>query len=130
MTNKRAQSPLQPLHRFPELRPGQTWRESNVDPVNEALNTAVERIVNRKIAESFGGKLPIKIPKAKTPRELVAEVQSEPETITHREKNYVCHVIVYKAEGFLVKTWVQIDDGKVIRQEASLMDDKLTLQRE
>ncbi|WP_020468367.1 hypothetical protein [Zavarzinella formosa] len=130
LTSKRAESPLQPLHRFPELRPGQTWREANIDPVNEALNTAIERVVNRKIAEQFGGRLPFKLPTAKTPRELLAEVQAEPETITHRDKSYVCHVIVYKAEGFLVKTWVQIEDGKVIRQEASLMDDKLMLQRE
>lgn len=130
LTSKRTQSPLQPLHRFPELRPGQTWREANVDPVNEALNTAIERVVNRKLAEQFGGKLPFKIPKANTPRELVAEVQAEPETITHLKKDYLCQVIVYKAEGFLVKTWVQIEDGKVIRQEASLMNDKLTLQRE
>jgi hypothetical protein len=130
LSTKRAQSPLQPLHRFPELRPGQTWRESNVDPVSEAMNTAIERVVNRKISEQFGGKLPFKLPSAKTPRELLAEVQAEPETITHRDKSYVCHVIVYKAEGFLVRTWVQIEDGKVMRQEASLMDDRLTLQRE
>ncbi len=129
LSNKRASSPLQPLHRFPPLRPGQTWRESNVDPVTEALNTAIERVVNRKIAEQIG-KLPFKLPTAKTPRELLAEVQAEPETITHRDKSYECQVIVYKAEGFLVKTWVQIEDGKVIRQEASLMDDRLILQRE
>lgn len=130
LASKRAQTPLQPLHRFPELRTGQTWREANIDPVSEALNTAIERIVAKKLAEQLGGKLPFKLPKANTPRELVAEVQSEPETITHRERQYPCHVVVYKADSFVVKTWVLIEDGKVIRQEASLMDDKLILQRE
>lgn len=130
LTNKRAQSPFQPLHRFPTLRPGQTWREANVDPVNDALNTAVERVVTRKIAEQFGGRMPIKLPTPKTAKEFIAEVQGEPETITHREKEYVCHLIIYKADDMVMKTWVQINDGKVIRQEASMMGDQLTMQRE
>ncbi|HJZ90878.1 MAG TPA: hypothetical protein VKE40_08395, partial [Gemmataceae bacterium] len=64
------------------------------------------------------------------PRELLAEVQVETEPVTHRGKTHTCRVIVYRAEKVTARTWVDVQDGKVVRQEATMLGETMALQRE
>jgi hypothetical protein len=124
LVSKNAFSPLQPLQKYPALRPGQTWRASNVDPVSDALHGAMERVV----AGLTGTK--VTLPAVKRPTEFLARVQPDMEEITHKEKTYTCRVILFEAEGVKARTWVDFRDGRVIRQEATMFGDMMVLQRE
>jgi hypothetical protein len=122
LVSKNAFSPLQPFQKYPPLRPGQTWRVSNLDPVTDALEGAMQQIVTKTVG------LSVTMPQQ--PKELLAQVQAETEEITHRARTYTCRVIVYKADKITARTWVDVQDGKVVRQEASMMGDTLVLQRD
>jgi hypothetical protein len=122
LVSKNAFSPLQPFQKFPPLRPGQTWRVSNLDPVSDALDGALKQVIYKQ----FGLRLAV----PEQPRELLAEVQTETEAVTHRGKTHTCRVIVYRAEKVTARTWVDVEDGKVVRQEATLMGETMALQRE
>jgi hypothetical protein len=122
LVSKNAFSPLQPFQKFPPLRPGQTWRVSNLDPVSDALDGALKQVIYKQ----FGLRLTI----PEQPRELLAQVQEETEPVTHRGKTHTCRVIVYRAEKVIARTWVDVEDGKVVRQEASLLGETMALQRE
>ena len=41
-----------------------------------------------------------------------------------------CWVIAYRSGEARAKTWVRVSDGKVLRQEASLLGDHIALERE
>lgn len=122
LTSKNAFSPLQPLQKYPPLRPGQTWRVSNLDPVSEAMNAAMQQIVSKQWGFKF-------IP-PEQPKELRAEVQRDTEEITHRDRTYTCRVIVFEGDRVSARTWVDVADGKVIRQEATGMGETIRLQRD
>lgn len=132
LTSKNAFSPLQPLQKYPALKPGQTWKVSAVDPASEALAAAVRQVGNRLLEEAFpNGKAPLKFPTTKSvPQDLLAEVQADTTTITHRGKSYTCRVIVFRADEVKARTWVDVTDGKVIRQEALGMGESIIMQRE
>lgn len=132
LTTKNAFSPLQPLQKYPSLRAGQSWVVSSVDPASEALAAAIRQVGNRMLADAFpNGKAPFKLPsmQAETP-ELRAEVQRDLETLTYKDKTYTCRLIVFKGESIKARTWVDIADGKVLRQEATGMGEVIVLQRE
>ena len=135
LASKNAFSPFQPLQKYPPLRPGQSWRVANIDPVSETLSAAIKQMIAKMLADNsanpkkkeaaFG--LPTT---ASPPKEMLAQVLDETEVIEYRGKSYTCWVIAYKADDVKARTWVDITDGKVIRQEATGMGDKLILQRE
>ncbi|HEX3148160.1 MAG TPA: hypothetical protein VHR66_08745 [Gemmataceae bacterium] len=130
LVSKNAFSPMQPMQKYPPLRPGQTWRVANLDPVTDALEGAVRQIADKLQREALGGKVLIALPKNKRPKELLAQVQSETEEIAHKGKTYTCRIIVFQADDVKARTWVDIADGRVIRQEASSSGDTIVLQRE
>jgi hypothetical protein len=123
-------SPLQPGQKYPPLRPGQTWRASNIDPVSDATEGAMRQVVARMLAELFQGKAPIGLPKIERPTELLAVVQSDTEEITHANKTYTCRVIVFEATGTKARVWVDVSDGRVVQQEVTGRGETLVLQRE
>jgi hypothetical protein len=131
MKSKQAFSPLQPMHKFPPLRPGQTWTESNVDPVSDVLSAALEQVAKKWLAETLPGQsIPNLFKNKAAARELRAEVQTETEPIPYRGNDRICRVIVYKGEDLRMRTWVDIVDGRVLKQEATSLGEKLILQRE
>jgi hypothetical protein len=118
------------MQKYPALRPGQSWRVANVDPVSDALHGAIEQVIARMLREAFPGGGKVTLPAVKRPTELLAQVQPELERIVYRDKEYVCRVILFEAEGVKARTWVDFTDGRVVRQEASMFGDTLVLQRE
>jgi hypothetical protein len=115
-------APLEPLHKYPPLRVGQSWRLSNVDTVSEGLSLAFRQAVTKKIGVELGG------PGA--PKEVRARVTADTEEIIHRERTYVCRMIVFEADRVIARVWFDITDGKVIRQEATVLGQVLILQRD
>lgn len=115
-------APLDPLHKYPPLRAGQTWRLSNVDTVSEMLAMAFRQAVTKKTGVAL-----LSPPSVK---EVRAQVASDTEKIVHRERTYTCQVIVFEADHVVARVWIDVNDGKVIRQEASALDQLLILQRD
>jgi hypothetical protein len=119
-----ALNPLQPVNRIAHIRPGQRWTVHEVNPLGEALAALFQEQV---------GKHGLRVPEE--PRDaFLAEVGSSPELLRWglpgREKESVCWVIDYRRGDATARTWVQVSDGKVLRQEAILMGDRLALERE
>jgi hypothetical protein len=130
LVSKNAFSPLQPLQKYSALRPGQTWRVANVDPVSDALDGAMRQVVARMMQDAFAGKNSFALPIPKRPKELLAEVQPELDYLTYKGKTYVCRVIVFHGEDLRARTWVDFTDGRVVRQEAGGYGETLVMQRE
>lgn len=130
LVSKNAFSPLQPGQKYPPLRPGQTWRANNIDPVNDALEGAMRQVVNRMLQDAFQGRAPIGLPTTKRPTELLARVQDETETLRNRDKTWTCRVIVFEAGDLKARVWVDVTDGRVARQEAGGYGELLVLQRD
>jgi hypothetical protein len=130
LVSKNAFSPLQPGQKYPPLRPGQTWRASNIDPVNDAMSGAVRQIVTRMLNEAFQGKAPFGIPAIRQPTELLARVQDDTEQVTNENKTYTCRVIRFEGDGVKARVWVDVTDGRVVRQEVAGRGESLVLQRE
>jgi hypothetical protein len=107
-------NPLQPVARV-KVRPGQRWKITNVDP----LATAIEA--------SFGQ---LRMGRAVSPpKTLLAEV-SEARILEHAGKKISCYVIEYRSDDAAGSSWVQVDDGKVLRQEVNWSGERMTLLRE
>jgi hypothetical protein len=131
LTTRKANTPLQPIHRFENLRPGQRWTEANIDPVSEALSAATRQVMTKLVTSALEGqKLPFKIPEIQTPKELRAEVLAEPEVLDYGPEKVSCWVIEYTAKDIKSRTWVDRRDGKIIQQEASGLGEKLLMRRE
>jgi hypothetical protein len=130
LVSKNAFSPLQPGQKYPPLRPGQTWRATNIDPVHDAIDGATRQVVMKLVAEVTGGKSPVKLPAPDTPKELLARVQSDTETVTGRDQAHTCRVIVFEGGDWKARVWVDVTDGRVVRQEAGGYGETLVLQRD
>lgn len=114
-----ALNPLQPVNRITSIRPGQSWFVNEIDPLGDALGAFFK--------QKFQGAIPE--PK-KEP--LFAEVLPDPEPLTWGKKRdeAMCWVIAYQSGEARARTWVRISDGRVLRQEASLMGDRIALERD
>jgi hypothetical protein len=130
LVSRNAFTPLQPGQKYPPLKPGQTWRASNIDPVSDATEGAVRQVVLRMLNELFEGKAPVGLPNFKRPTELLARVQDETDSISYGGKTWTCRVILFEAEEIKARVWVDVTDGRVVRQEASGRGETLVLQRE
>jgi len=109
-------NPLQPWNRLINVRPGQTWRMTLFDPLNDSLTRMVP-----------GLKPGV--------RYLEAGVLKEPDELSWGNQNVACLVIEYRGDEFIARTWVRQSDGLVLRQEAvkkenTLEQDRMTLERE
>jgi len=114
-----ALNPLQPVNRIVGIRPGQRWTVNEIDPLGDAIAALFK--------EKFKGVAP---EQKKEP--LLAEVQSEEESLLwgRQREESLCWVIAYRSGEARARTWVRVGDGKVLRQEASLMGDRIALERE
>jgi hypothetical protein len=112
--------PLEPVSRLANLRPGRRWVVREVNPLEEA----VAALFREKLGELAKGR-----PERKR-EPLIAEVLSDPKTMRWNDADVSCWVIEYRAGGEVrARTWVRVGDGKVLRQEASLMGEQLAIER-
>ncbi|MBY0512413.1 MAG: hypothetical protein K2P78_00705 [Gemmataceae bacterium] len=118
--NGHAISPLQVQNRITGLRAGQTWEVREIDPLGDAVAA---------LAKAEVRKLGLAIPERKRER-IIAEVGSSPEPLAWRGGEVACWVIEYRARDAKAKTWVRAADGKVLRQEAFGLGEKLAVVRE
>jgi hypothetical protein len=115
-----ALNPLQVTNRITGLKAGQHWVVQEIDPLGEAVATLVKGLV-RKAGLPF--------PERK--REAIfARVSSAPEVLTWHGQEERCWVIDYRGGEARAKTWVRESDGKVLRQEAFGMGERLTVDRD
>jgi hypothetical protein len=109
-------NPLHPVNRITGLRPGQQWRMPLVNPLVDA------------VAATVADKLPLF---KQGPRFLNAAVLNQSRLLSYEGRTVSCLVIEYRGDDDLTATtWVRESDGLVLRQEATLLDDRVILQRE
>jgi hypothetical protein len=118
--------PLQPGQKYPPLRPGQTWRATHVDPLFEAMAGALRVAVSDRLP----GALPDGLGAPRPPAVLLAQVQTDTEEVGGRDRVHTCRVIVFEGDGVRVRTWVDVADGRIVRQEAGYHGETIVLQRE
>ncbi|HKB03105.1 MAG TPA: hypothetical protein VKD90_12845 [Gemmataceae bacterium] len=120
---KRVFSPLLPLYKYPPLRAGQSWRETSLDLVGDAISDAVRRAEPRVAAD--------RLPDRPAPVEVLARVRDRrEELVTPRGQRRSCWVIDHSDDGPAAKTWVDEADGKVMRHEATVLGQVFTLVRD
>jgi hypothetical protein len=85
--------PLHPVNRIQGLRPNQTWHIPLLDPFANLL------------------------PGGSGSGPLTARVLPEAQTLTRHRREVPCWVIQYEGEDTRARTWVQQDNGLVLRQE-------------
>ena len=117
-----ALSPLQPLNRIANIRPGQRWVVHEVDPLGEALAALFQEQLGK---HGFG------LPERKR-EALIAEVQPTQQSLVWGKgrDEVSCWVIEYRGDEARARTWVRVSDGKVLRQEAFGMGERIALERE
>ena len=82
------------------------------------------RNLPRKPRSSVKWTLPGKSP------ELIAEVADDPVTIQHGRDQIECWLIEYREEKVVARTWVNVADGRVLRQEAISENETLRFERQ
>jgi hypothetical protein len=115
-----ALNPLQPVSRFADVRPGRRWVVQEVSPLEDAIATLLTGV----LAEHG-----LTVPERKR-EPLVAEVLPSPETTRWKDEDVSCWVIEYRRGDATARTWVRRSDGKVLRQEALLMGERLAIERQ
>jgi hypothetical protein len=115
-----ALSPLQPVGRLANVRGGQRWVVHEVNPLRDAMGALVKGFVDQ---QGFG------LPEAER-EAFVATVGDRPEPLAWGKAEVPCWVIDYRATAARVRTWVRVDDGRVLRQEAERDGEVLALERD
>ena len=117
-------NPLMPLNRLRGVRPGRRWVVRAVDPLADAAVLLV-----RELGKDSALVRAIPAPRS---RELLAEVDDEPQLLKRDGLPAVpCWVIRYRHGGEgEARTWVAVNDGRVLRQEATLSGDSIRFERE
>lgn len=108
-----ALNPLQPLNRLRDVRPGKRWVIHETNPLFEAVDGLTRELLKQAN---------VTLPAAKRP-ELIAEVRRSPESLDLPTGRVGCWVIEYRTEQPVARTWVSVDDGRVMQQEAFGMGD-------
>jgi hypothetical protein len=62
--------------------------------------------------------------------ELLALVLPETQELDLKDRVRKCYVIEYRSDTVVARTWVDVEDGTVLRQEALGSGEKLILQRD
>jgi hypothetical protein len=123
-------NPFQPQDRLTDLTPGQSWKVTLVDPVSDAMTQAAIQTITKIAKEN---KLDLFDPAKMLKRpavEFIGTVLPETVTLNWRDADHVCQLVEYKSNDLTNRTWVRQSDGKVLKQEASGLGEKLTLLRE
>ncbi len=114
-----ALNPLLVMNRINGLRGGQSWRVVEIDP----LGDAVAALVNGQMAK-------LGLPTFQPQREpIFARVSASPEPLLWNGEEHECWVIEFRGRDAKAKTWVRVRDGKVLRQDAFGMGERLTIER-
>ncbi|MDY3560790.1 hypothetical protein R5W23_002036 [Gemmata sp. JC673] len=116
-------NPLQPVNRIAGIHGGmRSWVVHEYNPLQDALAD----LIRKQLAKSG---LPLGAAKPKEP--LLAEVAGEPRVLSWQNQDIPCWVIEYRRkEDAIARTWVQVRDGKVLRQEAFEGGEALRFERE
>jgi hypothetical protein len=122
LVSKTALLPLLPGQKYPPLKPGQTWRATNIDPVTEAVECATRYVLTKEL-----GFAP---PASERPAELLARVMAETEEVSNHGSSNVCRVIVFEGGKMRTRIWVDVVDGRLVRHEANMSGEPIILQRE
>lgn len=130
LKSKNVFSPMQPLFRIKGLQPGRSWKMNDFDPLNEAFRAGIQQMLDN-FAKDKDGKsfLPFALPSSKS-SEVLARVSDEIQELQIKDKTHSCYVIDYRGDNMQAKTWVKVEDGMVLRQEAFGFGEQLILQRE
>lgn len=103
-------NPMHPLNRIRGLRPGQQWTMPVVDPLGDFLSALQKG----------------------QPKDRVLQAQVLPETklLTWNGREWQCLVIEYEGDDRSARTWLRVEDGLVLRQEATMYGERLVMERE
>jgi hypothetical protein len=136
-------NPLHPVQRIQNLRPGQTWSCAVVDPF--CLDQASVLVPQYSLVKSLQPS--VDAPERLTRRTLQGLVfHVAPETVNLRQEQFPkpeepnqrvqvfefpCRLLTCGEEGslFWFQTWVNVEDGSVIKQEAHLWGETWTMIR-
>jgi hypothetical protein len=118
-------NPLHPVPRIKGLTPGRRWRMQVVNPLADAVEPSLRAIQQRVLP----GSAPVKLNLASGPKYLNAEVLPNPVTLPYNGKDHECFVIEYRGDNEVLRTYVRVADGLVLRQESEAMGEKFVLQR-
>jgi hypothetical protein len=125
-------NPLQPVNRIHGLRPGQTWRMPLVDPMADAVRAAVRTMLAKHLPGEAGrfARTLLDRPQERTGF-LLARVLPQREVCSYNEAEHECWVVEYDGgDDMKAWTWVRVEDGLVLRQEARQNGESLIIQRE
>ncbi|MFL5341491.1 MAG: hypothetical protein ACJ8F7_15200, partial [Gemmataceae bacterium] len=118
-------NPLHPVPRIKGLKPGRKWRMEVVDPLADVVQPALQAVQQRFIP----GQAPLKLNLPTGPKYLNAEVLTGTAKVSYNHQEYDCHVIEYRGENEVFRTYVRISDGWVLRQESKAFDQRIVMQR-
>ena len=120
-------NPMHPVPKITGLRPGRRWQMPVLNPLGDVVQPAINAILAKH------GYKEVKLNLFTESKFVNAEVLTETKMIQYEEKEYPCRIIEYRGDRTEVqpaRTYVRISDGAVLRQEASTLSERLTLQRE
>jgi hypothetical protein len=110
-------NPMQPVGRLTGVRPGRRWAVHESDPVGDAIKALLR-------AKGFA-------PPEERKGPLIGEVSADVRGLEWKGQPVGCRVIEYRRAGELeVRTWVRESDGTVLRQEAYLKGETLSVERD
>ncbi|CAN5518784.1 hypothetical protein BH11PLA2_BH11PLA2_20080 [soil metagenome] len=115
--------PLQPMNRLRGVKPGHRWMIREVNPLTDAVTLLVSKMLKGNGLDSL-------MKQGTQKPEMIAEVRSEPVMLKLRNNEVSCWVIDYRSQEVTARTWVAVDGGKVLRQDANGMGETLMLLRE
>lgn len=120
-------NPLQPVNRLRDVRPGRRWVVYESNPLGEAVLA-----MGQGLLKKHAGSALMNFPKQDHERpQWIAEVASQPEVLSRRANRDVsCWVIDYRGDSGTARTWVSVEDGRVLRQEARSQGEVIRLDRE
>ena len=111
---------FQPIARIAPPWPKEGWIVREVNP----LDDAVAAVLREKL-----GTLASTLPQPES-KQLLARFMPEAQTLDTAAGSVECRVIEYRNSEVRAKTWLRASDGKVLRQEAFLAGEHLSLERE
>ncbi len=123
-------NPLHPVPRIKGLKPGRKWRMEVIDPLAGVVEPAMQAIQQKAIQQNLlPFNKPIKLNLPSGPKYLDAEVLTETAQIPYNHQNYECRIIEYRGKDEVLRTYVRISDGWVLRQESKAFGERIVLQR-
>ncbi|MCZ2340984.1 MAG: hypothetical protein LC104_04215 [Bacteroidales bacterium] len=121
-------NPMMPVSRLRDIQPGRRWVIRKVDPLAQAVTAGLSQLAKEKSPLGAISGLG-----TATSSEVVATVRTQPEWLVRRNGATThCYVIDYRTgpNEAEATTWVSVDGGRVLRQQASWLDTTLRFERE